>query len=135
MPCPFFEPVLPVSGNYAPQGRLPLIQEYEGRCARHAGSLPVNSRCCNQGYARGSCEFFPSDDANRANRYSLLKREEQGLTLLFIGEEEYSPATSRMLHFSIAEDRLIETDVDSCVLAQAVAFCRSYLRLTRQVSG
>lgn len=135
MPCPFFEPVLPVSGNYAPQGRLPLIQEYEGDCVRHPDRLPANNRCCNQGYARGSCEFFPPEGANRANRYSLLNREEHGLTLLYIGEEDYSPAASRMLHFSIAEDRLVETDLDSCIRAQAVAFCRSYLRMSSQVSG
>ena len=134
MPCPFFEPVLPISGD-APQGRLPLIQEYEGHCARRAHRLPMSNRCCNQGYARGFCEFFPSEEANRANRYSLLNREEHGLTLLYIGEEDYSPATSRTLHFSIAEDRLVETDVDACILAQAVAFCRSYLRMSKQASG
>ena len=135
MPCPFFEPVLPVSANYAPQGRLPLIQEYEGRCGRRTGSRPISSRCCNQGYARGSCEFFPSEGSNRANRYSLLNHEEKALTLLYIGEEDYSPATSRTLHFLVSEDRLLETDVDSCVLAQAVAFCRSYLKMSSQVSG
>lgn len=135
MPCPFFEPVLPVFGDYVPQGRLPLIQEYKGRCTRHGDNLTVNNRCCNQGYARGSCEFFPSEGANRANRYSLLNREEQGLTLLYVGEEDYSPATSRTLHFSIAGDCLVETDLDSCVLAQALAFCRSYLKMSAQVSG
>lgn len=135
MPCPFFEPLMPVSGNYAPEGRLPLIQEYEGRCARHSGIPAANNRCCNHGYARGTCEFFPTGGANRANRYSLLNREEHGLTLLYIGEEDYSPAASRMLHFSIAEDRLVETDLDSCICAQAVAFCRSYLKMSSQVSG
>lgn len=134
MPCPFFEPVLPVSANYAPQGRLPLIQEYEGRCGRRTGSPPISNRCCNQGYARGCCEFFPSEGSNRANRYSLLNREDKALTLLYIGEEDYSPATSRTLHFLVSEDRLLETDVDSCVLAQAVAFCRSYLKMSSQVS-
>jgi hypothetical protein len=65
----------------------------------------------------------------------LLNREEHRLTLLYIGEEDYSPAASRMLHFSIAEDRLMETDLDSCALAQALAFCRSYLRTTSTPSS
>jgi hypothetical protein len=95
----------------------------------------VSNRSCNQGYARGSCEFFPSDGANRANRYTLLNREAGALTLLYISEEDYAPAESRMLHFSISEDRLIETDLDSCALAQAVAFCRSYLKMSSQASG
>jgi hypothetical protein len=127
MSCPFFEPVFPVSSRKIQNGRLPLIQEYQGRCANRERDIEVNDRGCNQGYAKGMCDFFPSEQKNQANRYSLVSRGDGSLTLLYINEEEYSPAVSRTLHFSIAGNRLLEEDLDVCIAAQALAFCRSYL--------
>jgi hypothetical protein len=88
----------------------------------------VNDRRCNQGYARGVCEYFPGDQNNRANRYSLLNQDERELRLLFISEEEYAPAAVRTLHFSIVQDCVLERDLDPCASAQAAAFCRSYIK-------
>jgi hypothetical protein len=110
-------------------GRLPLIEEYEGLCLRRGPGATVNERSCNHGYARGVCDFFPADQPNGANRYSLVGRSEGVLTLLLIEEEEYTPASSRTLHFSVAGDCLLERDIEPGILAQALAFCRSHLRI------
>ena len=91
MACPFFEPILPVSIKKIQNGRLPLIEEYRGRCANRKPDIEVNDRSCNQGYARGVCGFFPSEQKNRANRYSLVSRSDAALTLLYINEEESRP--------------------------------------------
>lgn len=110
-------------------GRLPLIEEYQGRCARRQPDIAVGERTCNQGYARQACSHFPEELTNRANRYSLLNAADGALTVLCIREEEYAPAESRLLHFSVAQNSLLEEDLDACTFAQAVAFCRSYLRM------
>jgi hypothetical protein len=128
MACPFFEPVAPVYINVSRTARLPLIREYGGHCARQDRSVEVNDRRCNQGYAREGCNFFPNEEKNRANRYSLLSQDERELQLLFISEEEYAPAAARTLHFSIVQDCVVESDLDPCVSAQAAAFCRSYIK-------
>jgi hypothetical protein len=128
MACPFFEPAaLAPMANWR-NVRLPLIREYAGRCMRQEPCVQVSGRSCNQGYAKGVCDYFPVDEKNRANRYSLVNRDERELRLLFINEEEYAPAASRTLHFSIVEDRVLESDLDPCAEAQALAFCRSYLK-------
>ncbi|MFZ0595283.1 MAG: hypothetical protein WAM39_32770 [Bryobacteraceae bacterium] len=128
MACPFFEPVTLAPMANSRNARLPLIREYAGHCARQDGGIQVSDRSCNQGYARGVCDYFPSSEKNRANRYSLLNRGESELRLLFVIEEDYSPAAIRTLHFSIHQDCLLESDLDPCVSAQALAFCRSYLK-------
>jgi hypothetical protein len=128
MPCPYFEPLQPVTGAETVSARLPLIQKYAGRCqCRPDTAHTASGDNCNQGYARGTCLYYP-DRSNRANRYSLLSRSGEELQLLFISEAEYFPAGSRTLHFSISQNRLLEQDVEPSVAAQASAFCRSYLR-------
>jgi hypothetical protein len=128
MACPFFEPVaLTPTANWQ-SVRLPLIREYAGRCVRQDCCVQVSGRNCNQGYARGVCDYFPDNEKNRANRYSLVNRGDEELWLLFVAEEEYAPAATRTLHFSIVQDCLLESDLDPCVSAQALAFCRSYLK-------
>lgn len=128
MACPFFEPVVLAPVANSRNARLPLIREYAGHCARQDHGIQVGDRSCNQGYARGVCGYFPNNEKNRANRYSLLTRDELELRLLLINEEEYAPAATRTLHFSIVQDRVLESDLDPCATAQATAFCRSYLK-------
>ena len=128
MPCPFFSPVQPLTARKIVNGRLPLIEEYEGLCLRRGSGVVVNDRSCNHGYARGVCDFFPSDLPNGANRYSLVGRSDDVLTLLLIAEEDYAPASSRTLPFSVGGNCLLEDDIEPGILAQALAFCRSHLR-------
>jgi len=129
MPCPFFEPLRIVASTELRNARLPLIEEYAGRCL----NLPdaAAEACgyhCNHGYARGACEHFPAGGRNGANRYSLLSCNREQLNLLLINEEDYAPGATRMLHYSIGANELLEHDLDPATAAQAAAFCRSYLK-------
>lgn len=108
--------------------RLPLIEDYAGRCLNVPESKEeAQGYQCNHGYARGLCERFPANEKNGAKRYSLLGRDGEQLNVLLINEEEYAPAGTRLLHFSISTNELLERDLDTATAAQAVAFCRSYL--------
>jgi hypothetical protein len=128
MPCPFFEPLRVIASAELRNARLPLIEEYAGRCLNVADSPEQASGYqCNHGYARGLCKHFPPEGTNGANRYSLVSRSLEELNLLLIREEEYAPAGTRLLHFSIGTDELLERDLDPATAAQAAAFCRSYL--------
>jgi hypothetical protein len=97
--------------------------------------LQVGGYQCNHGYARGLCASFPAADRNSAHRFSLLVCEPQQVQVLFIREEEYAPAATRLLHFSIPEDSLVENDLDTAIRAQAAAYCRSYLKTHRGLHG
>jgi hypothetical protein len=129
MPCPFFEPLRVVASAQLRNARLPLIEEYTGRCLNFPESgEPASGYQCNHGYALGRCEHFPQEGRNGANRYSLVSRNLEELNLLLIREEEYTPAATRLLHFSIRTNELLERDLDPATAAQAAAFCRSYLK-------
>jgi hypothetical protein len=127
MACPFFEPQA-LAGVSSTHGRLPLIDAYRGRCLKHSTEADRGARTCNQGYARGVCEVFPENLPNQAHRYTIVDREGEVLTLLFIREEEHLPADSRVLHYSATAACLVEDGLDPCIAAQAASFCRSYLR-------
>jgi hypothetical protein len=129
MPCPFFEPVRVVASVELRNARLPLIEEYAGRCRNLPDAAPETCGYhCNHGYAQRLCEHFPSNGENSAHRYSLLGRSGEQLKLLFIHEEDYAPAATRTLHYSIQTNELLERDLDPATAAQAAAFCRSYLK-------
>jgi hypothetical protein len=129
MPCPFFEPLRVVASTELRNARLPLIDEYAGRCLNLSEeAAEARGFHCNHGYAHRLCQYFPETGKHGANRYSLLSRKGEQLELLLIYEEEYSPAGKRLLHFSIATNALIESDLQPAVAAQASAFCRSFLK-------
>jgi hypothetical protein len=132
MPCPYFAPHNVVAQQQNVNARLPLIDEYEGRC--HAGSEPIATpaelrfRCCNHGYSRGSCQRFPSGDTRSALRYDVVRRTQSTLELVCIEEQNYAPLRWRTIQYSLASERLEPEIEDACTQAQAIAFCRSYLR-------
>ena len=128
MPCPYFEPLWPTSSMELANARLPLIQEYAGRCRQlHPEAPKVGGLACNQGYALGTCPHFPETEKNRAYRYSLLSRSPNQLELLFVCEEEYFPTVTQRLHYLVEQNRFLEADLEANVFAQAAAFCQSYL--------
>jgi hypothetical protein len=129
MACPFFEPLMPIASSPFRNARLPLLEPYAGRCCSRPDQPPVEARSCNQGYPAGCCEHFPHDWPNQANRYSFAGREQDDLRVLFIREENHSPAETRTLHFSVSRDCLTEADLDPLIASQALAFCRSFVRL------
>lgn len=129
MSCPFFEPLAPVLEPQFLNGRLPLIQEHEGMCHAGGAHTLANGPACNHGYARGHCERFPQAEPSIALRYSVIRLDGSELEFLCIAEENHAPVRSRRLHFSFDLNRVKEMDLNTCLAAQAVAFCRSYLRI------
>jgi hypothetical protein len=131
MPCPYFEPRNIVEPR-RPNARLPLIDEYDGLC--HADSAPVEApvevrfRYCNHGYSRGCCERFPSVETRSSLRYTVVRHTGSALDLICIEEQNYTPLRWRALQY-LLESECLEPEIDdACMRAQAVAFCRSYLK-------
>jgi hypothetical protein len=129
MACPFFEPLAPVAEPEFRNGRLPLIQEHLGTCHAGADLATASGAACNHGYPRGACERFPATEPSTALRYSVLRDAPGELELLCIVEERHAPVRTRRLHFSVEFDRLRESDLETCLAAQTLAFCRAYLRV------
>jgi hypothetical protein len=129
MACPFFEPLAPVLHPESRNGRLPLIQEYEGTCHASGTGTNASGSVCNHGYAQGQCERYPNSEPSVALRYSVLHRNGGELQLMCIAEENHSPVRSMRLHFSSDLNGITERDLEACLMAQAVAFGRSYLRI------
>jgi hypothetical protein len=132
MPCLFFEPTSPADKPLHLRTRLPLIEEYDGRC--HALPEPSDANkemrwpCCNQGYALGRCSHFPASGFGGAFRYSVSSQGADSLEVIWIEERDYAPFRHGALHFAISQASFIETGPDALLTAQALAFCRSYLK-------
>ncbi|MFL6353005.1 MAG: hypothetical protein ACJ74Z_14310 [Bryobacteraceae bacterium] len=132
MPCPYFEPQNTVASRLNANARLPLIDEYNGLC--RAASEPIEAptelrfRCCNHGYSKGACERFPSGEIRSSLRYHVVRRAEDALELLCIEEQNYAPLRWRTIQYLLTNERLEPELEDPCSQAQAIAFCRSYLK-------
>jgi hypothetical protein len=130
MACPYFKPDRAVVAPRWVNGRLPLIDEYEGRCLAVLGDeAPSAMRLdgCNRGYSRGVCEHFPASERRSAIRYTVLQHTADALEILCIEEHDHAPVLHYRLCYTIAEARLAPETADEAVQAQALAFCRSYL--------
>ncbi len=132
MPCPYFEPQRVVAHPQYVHARLPLIEEYEGAC--HAGAEPLAApedrrfRCCNHGYSRGMCNYFPEGELRSGLRYDVRGRSSEMLQVLWIEEQTFAPARWQVVSYSITTEQLDPEIADGCLRAQLLAFCRSYLR-------
>jgi hypothetical protein len=111
---------------------LPLIDEFDGVCRAAMEPLPVpqasRMRLCNHGNVRGQCAQFPADEKRTSIRFDVLRRSASNLDLLYVEESLYMPLLWRPLTFLIDSERLDPDPPDACQRAQALAFCRSYLR-------
>ena len=136
MPCLYFEPTRVADKPFHERARLPLIDEYEGRCRATADNpdLAESLRwgCCNQGYAHGRCDHFPDTGHDGALRYSVTTHSENEIQLIWIEERDYAPLRHGVLTFAINTECFGQTDVSAVLVAQALAFCRSYLKRHRQ---
>lgn len=131
MPCPYFEPQAVAAQPRHSNARLPLIDEYDGSCraAPEPITVPGERRfaCCNHGYSRGCCELFPPVEARSSFRYTVVARSATGLEILCIEEQDYAPVRWHSTHYFPASGRLEPEVADSCMRAQALAFCHSYV--------
>ena len=135
MPCPFFEPQHLIENRAHTGARFPLIREYGGLCHAHEGqpvTAPSERRFdCNHGYSRDTCPHFPARESPSAVRYSVTQESTEKLDLLCIEEAGYAPLQWHALRYETAGDRLEPGPVSRCVEAQALAFCRGYLQLSK----
>ncbi len=131
MPCSYFEPQRIVRRMQQRAGRLPLLDEYDGVCRAGDDALAapqeLRLRCCNQGYSRGICQRYPAQKPHSGMRYSVIRRSENALDVLCIEEQDYIPIWWREVKYLIPDCRLEPEIADSCIRAQILAFCRSYL--------
>jgi hypothetical protein len=128
MPCPFFQPLQPAPNAPFSHARLPLIEAYSGHCSGQQPGTVVEYQRCNQGYARDTCEHVPASEGKAANRYTFAGRTADEIAVLFVREEDCKPASTRLLHYSLAQGKIVDSDVERNIYLQAEAFCRSYLR-------
>jgi hypothetical protein len=132
MPCPFFEPVCVVTDRTHQGARLPLIDEYEGRCraAVEPITVPVDLRfrACNHGYSRQLCGFFPPAEVRSSIRFNVVGLDGEIMELLCVEERDYAPHRWTRFRYCIHTGSVDPGIADVCAQAQLVAFCRSYLK-------
>ena len=131
MPCPYFEPLTIASEPQHPGARLPLVDEYDGRCRAQAEPFQVPEdlrfRCCNHGYARGVCPHFPLHDKRSAIRFDVSSSTPSALELLCVEETAHTPTHWHTVTFYAASREIIPVDLNPCERAQIVAFSSSFL--------
>jgi len=135
MPCPYFEPRQVQAERNHVNGRLPLIEEYDGLCHAEAGSVAVHPFAvpedlrfyCNHGNSRGSCRHFPAAELRSSIRYDVVKQTPDALELLWVEEREYAPFAWSTVRYVLADEQLEPAIADICKSAQIRAFCRSFL--------
>jgi hypothetical protein len=139
MPCPFFEPRKLASNPRSAQARLPLLDEYDGVC--HAMPEPASPpealrfERCNHGYSRQLCQFFLPSEQRSCLRYHVLRAEVNFIEVLLISEQDYAPVHWQPIRYWRNPERLDPELNDVCAKAQLQAFCRSYIRRTKEGPG
>lgn len=131
MPCPLFEPVRGVSPS-STNGRLPLIDEYDGVCHATALAMAVppelRFRACNHGNSGGFCGHWPTEETRSALRYSVAAQNEDVLEVICVAEKDHTPVEWLRVRYLVSTGALEPVLSDICMQAQALAFCRAYVR-------
>jgi hypothetical protein len=132
MPCPFFQPTREVHEPTYRSGRLPLIDEYDGICRATEQPYPPDRetlfRCCNHGYSTGTCLRIPADAGRSSIRYSILGRTPVSLEIICVEETNYEPQRWHKFEYLVETAEVKSDELTECIRAQAIAFCRAYIR-------
>lgn len=132
MPCPFFEPQRVAPDPLHPGARVPLLEEYDGKChaVAEAFAAPADLRfqCCNHGYSRGACASFPVAETRSSIRLDILRSDTAALEILYLEECDHAPLRWQTIRYALGSEILDPDPIDICARAQVLAFCRSYLR-------
>ena len=132
MACPYFYPVERVRTDpWAGGPRMPLGAEYRGLCRAEAAAErepgeETRSACCNSGYARGACEFFPAGGGPDAVRLSMLPGAGQDGRFVLVLEKEHSPAG--VWRFEYRDGELHGEFPDATARRQATVFAEQFGR-------
>ena len=114
MSCPFFMPTERADDIAFPHpARLPLGSSWRGTCLapsqEQATLSSIELESCNLGYAK-SCPRLPKERACDAVRFAVVNESRESISLQFVLEKAYLPAS----HGTLAYDRLFrELDLDS----------------------
>ncbi|MDP9171813.1 MAG: hypothetical protein M3N54_14450 [Acidobacteriota bacterium] len=125
MPCPLFQPTVPL-GGFAPDS-APLGDLYGGECAAAAGTLiPLDTirQYCNFGYARAACDRAAGVEAD-ATRFLVQSHAGGSVHLAWVTEANHHPLAVGAMSLSTTGptgDRPLDR--------QARAHMSSYLRRT-----
>ena len=139
MPCPYFEPLEIAKVCFHRNARLPLIDEYDGRC--HAAAEPIGVpgsirfAGCNHGNRESGCERFPSGRDLPVLRFTVNRRDSEVLELLAIEETSHHPTRWQTVRFAVQSEAFDSVFSSLCQRAQLLAFCRSYLKKCADVSA
>lgn len=137
MPCPYFEPLEIAETCFHRNARLPLIDEYDGRC--HASGEPTDAppsvrfAGCNHGNRECGCEKFPSGRELPVYRFTVTRQEAEALEILAIQELHHRPTGWRTVRFLMSSEQFEPEFPGLCARSQLLAFCRSYLRKANAV--
>lgn len=130
MACPYFMP-----GERLPLSRGSLGDLYAGACQADAAKpcrpdeTTVADRC-NLGYARGRCAHFPEGDGPDAIRFSIARKDDSSIRVLYSLERDHRPYSNGSLAYS-TQIGDFESAPSEAISTLAAAYVRSYLRRTR----
>jgi hypothetical protein len=112
---------------------LPLGDSWAGLC--HADSaapqtpdLATLQPLCNIGYARGSCERFPSGEGPDAVRFTIAGDDGLDVKLYYVIERDHHPFAHGPLQYSRPAQSLSSAASGAALHRQAEAYIASYLR-------
>ncbi len=141
MACPYFRPETPLRRGPGPNGSmLPLGDEWTGTChaepeAIHTPEPDTARRCCNLGYARGTCSRFPGGGEPDAVRFAIRAARDGALHLYYVVERDHHPWAHGAMEYSTAEARLTGYSGPDLLRWQAEAYARSYLYRKEEADG
>jgi hypothetical protein len=125
MPCPLFNPTVPL-GGFAPDA-APLGDLYAGECAATPGTpIPLDTirHYCNFGYARKACTRAANVEADAA-RFIIRSHSGGMVQVGWATESNHHPLAVGSLSISI-----VETSGGQPIDHQVRACVSSYLRRT-----
>ncbi len=122
MACPLFLPATPLPGFASESSSLGDL--YGGECSAQRGaSIPFDTlrRCCNAGYARGSCDQAAHAEAD-AFRFLIKSNSNGVIAVAWSSERDHHPVAVGTLSVTI------DADTESPLQRQARACARAYIR-------
>lgn len=131
MSCPFFMPTERADDiAFQHPARLPLGYSWRGTCLAPSHELSTLSsielESCNLGYAK-SCPRLPKERACDAVRFAVSNESRDSISLQFVLEKAYLPASHGMLTYDQLSENWTSTHPDHGIQKKAECFLQSYL--------
>lgn len=111
---------MPLGDIWGGQCRVP---GREPACPDHRTLL----ECCNLGYARGKCAWFPGEDTPDAVRFAVARDSGAVVTVACIIEKAYLPVSRCMLAYDTGHGCFNVPAAPAGLERQAAAYVASYL--------